>query len=349
MSIKIAVVGGGFMGRLHARTVAESAEAELAAVVDRDPAAGRAAADELGTRHLPEVEDALNEDVDAFIVAVPDRAHVGPATTALRAGRPVLVEKPMADTLEGARAIDKAAAEGGTHVAVGQILRFDPRYAGAAAAVAAGDIGEPLPATAGRIAARDIGLRMDGSSSVLFYLGVHDVDAMQWVTGKRITRVYSRAVSKLMPSNGVRSEDAIFTVAELEDGTIGELFNGWTRRSDDPVSIDGRLEVVGTEGTVAVDVRDHGLRVYGDSGLATPDALHWPEVNARIRGDLAAEVRAFVAGVRDGAEFPVPTAAAMRNVAVNDAILRSVESGVPEDVEVVDRAESAAAGAGAVR
>ena len=340
MTVKIAAVGAGFMGRLHARTVAESPEAELAAVVDRDPEAGRAAAEELGTHHLAEVEDALNDDIDAFVVAVPDRAHVGPATAALRAGHPVLLEKPMADTLEGARAIDRAAAEGGTGVMVGQLLRFDPRYAGAATAVAAGDIGEPLHATAGRIAARDIGLRMNGTSSVLFYLGVHDVDAMQWVTGKRITRVYSRAVAKLMPAHGVRSEDAIFTVAELEDGTIGELFNGWTRRSDDPVGIDGRLEVTGTEGAVTVDVRDHGLRVLGDAGLATPDALHWPEVNARIRGDLAAEVRAFVASVRDGAEFPVPTAAAMRNVAVNDAILRSVDSGKPENVELVDKAES---------
>ena len=335
MTTKIAVVGAGFMGMLHARTVAESAEAELTAIVDRDADAGRRGAGELGTRHLSEVEDALSEDIDAFIVAVPDRAHVAPARTILRAGRPVLLEKPMADTLEGARAIAAAADEGGTRVMVGQILRFDPRYAGAAAAVAAGDIGEPLHVTAGRIAARDIGLRMAGTSSVLFYLGVHDVDAMQWVTGRRITRVYSRSVSKLMPSHGVRSEDAIFTVAELDDGTIGELFNGWTRRSDDPVGIDGRLEVMGTEGTVTVDVRDHGLRVYGDAGLTTPDALHWPEVNARIRGDLAAEVRAFVANVRDGAPFPVPTDAAMRNVAVNDAILRSVDSGKPEDVEIV--------------
>jgi predicted dehydrogenase len=336
VTIKIAVVGAGFMGMLHARTVAESAEATLAAIVDRDPTAGGRGAAELGTRHIAEVDDALNEDIDAFIVAVPDRAHVAPASTILRAGRPVLLEKPMADTLEGARAIAEAATAGNTSVVVGQILRFDPRYAGAAAAVAAGDIGEPLHVTAGRIAARDIGLRMAGSSSVLFYLGVHDVDAMQWVTGKRITRVYSRAVSKLMPANGVRSEDAIFTVAELEDGTIGELFNGWTRRSDDPVGIDGRLEVMGTEGTVTVDVRDHGLRVYGAGGLATPDGLHWPEVAGRIRGDLAAEVRAFVAAVRDGADFPVPTVAAMRNVAVNDAILRSVDSGRPEDVESVE-------------
>lgn len=334
MRTKIAVVGAGFMGSLHARTVAESAEAELTAVVDRDAAAGRRVAEELGTRHLPEVDDALNEDIEAYIVAVPDRAHVAPASTILRAGKPVLLEKPMADTLDGAREIASAADQGGTAVMVGQLLRFDPRYVGAAAAVAEGEVGEPLHITAGRIAARDIGLRMAGTSSVLFYLGVHDVDAMQWVSGQRITRVYSRAVSKLMPASGVDSEDAILTVAELANGTVGQLFNGWTRRSDDPVAIDGRLELMGTEGSVSVDVRDHGLSVYSGA-LSTPEALHWPEVNGRIRGDLAAEVRNFVGVVRDGGEFAVPTADAMANVAVNDAIQRSVRSGVAEDVEQV--------------
>lgn len=335
MTIRIAVVGTGFMGMLHARTVAECAEATLAAVVDTDPGAGGRAAAELGVAHHASVDEALAHDIDAYVVAVPDRAHVGPASAILRAGRPVLLEKPMADTLDGARTIADAARDGGAGLMVGQLLRFDPRYVGAAEAVASGAIGEPIHVTAGRIASRDVGLRMAGSSSVLFYLGVHDVDAMQWVTGRRIVRVYSRAVSKLMPANGIESEDAILTVADLEDGTIGELFNGWTRRSDDPVAIDGRLEVMGTEGTVNVDVRDHGLRVYGGDGLATPDALHWPDVNGRIRGDLAAEVRHFVTVLRDGGEFAVPTADAMRNVAVNDAILRSVASGRPEDVEDV--------------
>src|SRR5690606_17420077 len=245
VTTRIAVVGTGFMGMLHARTVAECESATLAAVVDTDPDTGGRAAAELGVPHLSSVEEALERDIDAYVVAVPDRAHVEPASTVLRAGRPVLLEKPMAHTLDGARAIAAAAHEGGTRVMIGQLLRFDPRYVGAADAVRAGTVGEPLHVSAGRIASREVGLRMAGSSSVLFYLGVHDVDAMQWVTGRRIVRVYSRAVSKLMPANGVESEDAILTVADLDDGTVGHLFNGWTRRSDDPVTIDGRLEVMG--------------------------------------------------------------------------------------------------------
>lgn len=336
MTLAVAVVGAGFMGQLHARTVAECDAARLAAVVDLDPQRGRELASSYGVPFHPSVEVALEDPgIDAYVVAVPDREHVEPAATLLRAGRPVLLEKPLAHSLPGARTVAEAAEAGGARLLVGQILRFDPRYVEAAGAVASGSIGEPIHARAGRIANRAIGTRMHGTSSVLFYLGVHDADAIQWVTGCSIRRVYSRAVAKLMPSLDVPSEDAILSVVEFEGGAVGQLANGWTRRDDDPVAIDGRLEVFGTEGTVEVDVRDHGVRVFGEEGLRVPDGLHWPAVQGRIRGDLAAEVGHFVRAVRHDEEFVVSVGEAMRAVAVNDAILRSVDSGRPEEVEPV--------------
>ncbi|MQA85557.1 MAG: hypothetical protein GEV03_13240 [Streptosporangiales bacterium] len=324
------------MGQLHARTVAECDIADLVAIVDVSEEAGRTVAGRYGVEYHREVADALTDGrADAYIVAVPDRLHVEPAVTLLQAGKPVLVEKPMAHNLGGARRMAAAAEEGAARLMVGQLLRFDPRYVGAASAVAGGEIGEPLHAKAGRIASRAVGTRMNGTSSVLFYLGVHDADAIQWVTGSAVRRVYSRAVSKLMPSLGVDSEDAIVSVVEFDGGAVGQLFNGWTRTEDSPVGIDGRLEVYGTKGVVEIDVRDHGLEVFGVSGYQLPDGLHWPEVNGRIRGDLAAEVRHFVTAVAEGTPFVISVAEAMRAVAVNDAILRSVASGVPEDVEAV--------------
>lgn len=336
MPLAIAVVGAGFMGQLHARTVDESDAADLAAVIDLNQNLGREVARGLGTRHFSDVAEALSQGViDAYVVALPDRLHVDATSILLRAGKPVLLEKPMAHDLAAARQIARAAEEGGARLLVGQILRHDPRYVAAAEAVADGRIGLPLHASAGRVAARAVGTRMNGTSSVLFYLGVHDVDAIQWVTGRAITSVFSRAVSKLMPSLGVESEDAIFSVVEFEDGTVGQLFNGWTRTDDDPVGIDGRLEVFGTEGHVEVDVRDHGIRIYGRTGLELPDALHWPDVNQRIRGDLAAELAHFVRSLNDESPFVLSVAEAMRDVAVNDAILRSVASGEREQVEQI--------------
>jgi predicted dehydrogenase len=334
--LRVGIVGVGFMGQLHARVVAELEHAELAGVVDLDATTGKSVAQQYEVAYHRDVAAALEDPgIDAYVVALPDRLHVDATCALLEAGKPVLLEKPMAHSLAAARQIADAAERGAARLMVGQILRFDPRYVGAARAVADGLIGEPIHAKAGRISGRVIGTRMNGTSSVLFYLGVHDADAIQWVTGRSIRRVYSRAVSKLMPSLGVQSEDAILSVVDFENGAVGQLFNGWTRTNIDPIGIDGRLEVHGTDGVVEIDVRDHGLKIYGPSGLALPDALHWPEVNGRIRGDLAAEVSHFAHAVQEGTPFVLSVAEAMRAVAVNDAILRSVESGRPEDVELV--------------
>lgn len=333
--MKVAVVGAGFMGSLHARCVADNPLAELAGVVDLSPEHGKRLADGLDTRFIPSAEDALAEGIDTFIVALPDRHHVDTAVTLLEAGSSVLLEKPMADTLDGATRIAEAAKEGGGRLLVGHILRFDPRYAMAAEAVARGDIGDVVHVSAGRLGTRGIGLKLNGSSSVCFYIGVHDVDAIQWITGQPITRVYSRSVSKIMPQHGVNSEDAIFSTVDLADGAIGHLFFGWSRPDAGPFSIDGRFEIIGTEGTIEVDVRDHGFKIFGPDGYKIPDGQHWPEVNGHINGDLQAEVGHFLTAVHSGAPFVMRPDEAVRAVAVNDAILKSVESGEPQDVAAV--------------
>jgi len=331
---RLAVVGAGFMGQLHAKAIVDSDIAVLAAVVDVDPAA-RGLADAHGASYHASIDALLDShDVDGFVICLPDRAHVPTACALLEAGRAVLLEKPIADTLEGALRIAEAAHRGNARLLVAHLLRFDPRYAHAAAAVADGRLGEVLHLSSGRLGVRDIGHRLNGSSSVLFYLGVHDVDLIQWISGKRIVRVSSVAASKLMPSLGVDSEDLIVTNAELEDGVVAHLYAGWTLRSDTPSPINARTTVVGTEGVLEVDVRDHGLRMHTSAGWELPDGLHWPQVYGRTTGDLAEQLRHFVAAVMRGEPFRVGVGDAVSTAAVNDAILRAVRRRRPEKVEL---------------
>jgi len=335
MRLRVAVVGAGFMGQLHARVVTESPLAQLAAIVDVDRDAADRVASHFGVPHFPSV-DSICEDrhVDAAIVAVPDTAHEEPASRLLRAGKAVLLEKPVAHTLGAARRIAEVAQSSPSRLMVGHILRFDSRYAGAAERVAQGVIGVPLHVTASRFTFRQVGSRMAGKSSPCFYLGIHDIDAMQWVSGKRITRVFARAVRSAAPDSSLPpTDDAIFATCELEDGMAGNLQFGWTLPDHAPSGISARLEVVGTVGFVDVDTHDHGLRVLGVTGLTLPDGLHWPETNQRIVGDLADEVNHFLRTIRDDKDFLVPIADAVRNVAVNDAIIRSIQSNAPEVVD----------------
>ena len=325
------------MGQLHARVISESPLAELAAIVDVDQDVADRVASNFGVAWYRSV-DAICEDreVDAAIVAVPDTAHEEPATRLLHAGKAVLLEKPMAHTLDAALHIAEAARSSRSRLMVGHILRFDPRYAGAAAQVAEGVVGQPLHVTASRFTFRDVGMRMAGRSSPCFYLGIHDIDAMQWVTGRRVTRLFALAVPTVVPdSSRPPADDAIFATCELEGGVVGNLQFGWTLPNNFPSGINAHLEVVGSIGSVAVDTRDHGLQVVSAAGMTRPDTLHWPETNQRIAGDLADEVNHFVASVCNDQDFLVPITDALRNVAVNDAIIRSIKSNAAETVELV--------------
>jgi predicted dehydrogenase len=327
LTTRLAVVGAGFMGRLHAKVIAGSEVASLAAVVDTNPAA-RTVADALGAAFHSSIEPLLgSDDVDGFVVCLPDREHVETTCALLDAGHAVLLEKPIADSLAGARRIAAAARLG--RLLVGHILRFDPRYVQAAATVRSGALGDVLHMSSGRLGGQDIGLRLGSSSSVLFYLGVHDVDLLQWISGRRIVRVSSIAGPRM---------DVIVTNAELEDGIVAQLHAGWTLRPDTPSPVNAHTLVACADGALEIDTRDHGLRVHSSAGVQLPDALHWPEANGRITGDLADELRHFAVSIMRDEPFLMDVEEAVSTAAVNDAILRSLETGRPEQVAVAEAA-----------
>jgi len=123
--LKVAVLGVGHLGRIHAGIIAEREDVELVAVVDPDGERVRAVAAELGCAALEDASQ-LPDELDAAIVAVPTVHHVTVAVPLLERGVPTLVEKPLAADLAGADAILEAAQRGGVEVAVGHVERFQP-------------------------------------------------------------------------------------------------------------------------------------------------------------------------------------------------------------------------------
>jgi predicted dehydrogenase len=218
---------------------------------------------------------------------------------------------------------------------IAHLLRFDPRYEQAAIAVAAGRIGEPVHTYARRISHRAVGVRLRGVTTPVLFLATHDVDAIQWITGSRIARVFSRSVTKPGPGPDQPELRAVVSTFELENGALGTLEVGWILPDGVPARLDARIEVVGTEGVVEVDVRDHGLHIVDAGAVSFPDALHYPDIDGRLGGDVLDEVRHFVTAVRDRKPFVISTDEAMRVTAVNDAIMRSLDSGKTEEVDLV--------------
>lgn len=122
---RVAVVGAGVFGRNHLRVVKNSAHAELTAVFDVDSARAEAAAAEFGCRALPSLEE-ITHHADAAIVAVPTIHHREVACTLMEAGLDVLVEKPIAVTVDEAREMVSTATRRGRVLQVGHLERFNP-------------------------------------------------------------------------------------------------------------------------------------------------------------------------------------------------------------------------------
>jgi predicted dehydrogenase len=125
MSFRVAVVGAGRMGRLHARVLSEMAQAELACVVDTNAAAARAVARQRGCEALGDAAEAV-ERVDAAIIAVPTVHHAAAARPFVAAGKCVLVEKPFTDDAAAGEELIDLARRTGASVQVGHTERFNP-------------------------------------------------------------------------------------------------------------------------------------------------------------------------------------------------------------------------------
>lgn len=125
---RLAVVGVGSLGRHHARIYAELEEANLVAVVDTDPSRAKEVAERHGARVVATAAE-LAGHVDAASVAVPTEVHHRVALTLLEAGIDVLVEKPLAQTVEEGVEIQRAGTRCGRIVMVGHSERFHPAVA----------------------------------------------------------------------------------------------------------------------------------------------------------------------------------------------------------------------------
>lgn len=169
MSLRIAVIGVGHLGKHHARILSSLPGVELVAVADTNRARAAEIAAASGTRAACDYRELLGH-VDAVTVAVPTELHRDVALPFLKAGVPVLVEKPMARSLEEADQMIEAAAGAGGVLAVGQTERFNPALAAA----------RPLLADPRFIEVHRLGTFPERSLDidVVFDLMIHDLDVV---------------------------------------------------------------------------------------------------------------------------------------------------------------------------
>ncbi len=215
--VKVGIIGLGMMGRTHYEAYENVAEAQVVAVSDQDPK--RAAGDLTGTSgnviaggisKLPmeritgttDYRQLLASDVDVVDVCVPTTQHLEVATAALRAGKHVLCEKPLARTLAEGEQIAKAAREAKGFFMPAMVMRFWPQWVWLKQAVSTGMYGKVRSAMFRRVASMPAGWYANGAMSggAALDLHVHDVDFIHHLFGRPkalVARGYTKTSGEL--------------------------------------------------------------------------------------------------------------------------------------------------------
>jgi predicted dehydrogenase len=336
--LRFAVVGAGLWGGTHAKIFAEHPQVQLAAVCDADAERARRVAQDTGAKRWCRDyrEVAADDSITAVGIATPDFAHVEPALAMLRAGKHLLVEKPLAFTVAECEQIIAAAKESGAKLMVDFHNRWSPPFFKVKAALDAGEIGAPLYLyyrLSDTIYVPTKMLRWAARSSVAWFLASHCLDTIHWLLGERPQRVYCARRSRTLAAMGIATADHYHTLLEFPSGATALMENSWILPETTPNIIDLKFELVGDKGALYVDGSHHRmLERYTQREATYPDTFVSPVVHGKPLGFAVESIRHFVdCVVRD--REPLATGAdGLAATRVIVAMEQSADAGAPVEI-----------------
>lgn len=218
---RVAVVGVGVMGKNHVRVYREMPDVEMVAIADQNLAAVEPLSRIYGVPVYTDYHEMVRrEKPDAVTVAVPTKAHFPVAKQLLEKGCHVLVEKPIAATVEEAQELIQTAERTGKVLMVGHIERFNPAITELKRRLDRHELGRVFQIHARRLGPypsriQDVGVVMD--------LATHDLDIMRYLIGSKVTRVFAETRRELH----ISCEDLFIGTLRFSNGAVALLEINW--------------------------------------------------------------------------------------------------------------------------
>lgn len=325
----IGVIGTGNIGSYHIdRLCRQIAGARVTAVYDVDSDRARAVAGSVGAIARQTPEDLIHDEgVDAVVVASPGDTHAAFVLACIRAGKPVLSEKPLATTVHDCLEVMGAEESHGSRlVQVGFMRRYDPGFGRLKAAIVEGAIGEPLllhcihrNATAADTFTSD----MSATDSV-----IHEVDTARWLLGEELVAV-TVLTPRRSPLAAPHLQDPQLMIMESSGGVLVEVESFVNAQ----YGYDVRCEVVGSEGTVELETPTTASLTRDQTrGRAVP--ADWKE---RFGRAFHSELQQWVDGVAEGRTGGPSAWDGYAATAVAVSCVHALDTGRRSPVSLVDQ------------
>ena len=265
--VRIGLIGCGAFGESHLQAFRAIGRAQVAAAFDVDRARAERVAAEYG---IPRVCASLEEiltlaELDCLDVVTSEAEHRVAVVGGLEAGKHVFVEKPIATSLEDGAAMIETARRTGRNLMVGQILRFETRYAMLRDEIGKGRLGEMVSMHARRNRRKSL-LPVYGRTHPALENCIHDVDLMLWYHPRPVRRV--RAWHR--NTTGGKNPDTFWGVLEFEGGALGVVETIWLL-PESGIGLDDSFQAIGSRAVANINLLPGAFNILGEEGYEVPD------------------------------------------------------------------------------
>ncbi len=338
--LRVAVLGAGILGSRHARVFHEQADTEVVAVIDPNPERARSVAERVGApafERLGQVWDAT--ELDALAIATPDHLHREAAVAALERGKHVLLEKPLATSLEDAEAITLAAKRSPAVAMVNFSQRYVTEYRWIRDVVRDGRLGEVRMVTTHKFDRIYVPTRMIGwaaATSPIYFMSSHDLDLVHWYLGADPVEAMAQETRGVLQGRGIDVHDGLNALLRFDNGALANIHTSWILPDSYPNMADGFLQIIGSAGMLMLDNGRRRINAYFARGsveqsFAGPHTAD--EIDGRIVGAFTDSIGEFLACIREGREPETSPRHAMPIARVQVAVIQSLREHGPIEIK----------------
>lgn len=326
MNTRVAILGAGQAGERHAIGFAHVSSVDLVAVCDAELAKAEKLTRRYGGRAYQDWRSVIDLRPDALVVALPHNLHVEPVLMAAGRGIHILLEKPIANTMEEAQRILDACHFHGVKLMLGFVHRFRDEVLAAYGWLQEGRIGTPRAifekfGTQGSASSPEwLRSRESAGGGVLMYGAIHGVDRMRWLVGDEISDVSAMTRSF---DDSEEVEQAAAAVLSFSQGALGSLLAASPTYAAGETTWD--TEIYGTTGVIRIRTRSHATLTSEDS----EDRVDAPQGTSNVQKhyNFVRQAKAFIDLTADRLSSTPSGVDGIRSLEVIRAIYDSAATG----------------------
>lgn len=336
--LRVGVIGVGRFGRLHIKVLSQIAGCTITAIADVNDELLREVSEEFDIKatYKEAFEMIKKSDVDVVDIVSDEDTHGPFAIAAIKQGKHVFIEKPIATKHEDAVEIERLAKEHDVQVMVGNISRFSQPYVAMKRSMSQGMLGNIGMIRAKRNFSKDWFDHFGHRVHPVYESGIHDIDLILWYAESQCKQVF--AVERNI--SGYQNPDLFSAILTFENGILASLDSAWLYPKGGPINlvetldlagtIDAEIEIIGETGTANFKLAHSGYSLWTDQAVYHPELTFWTTEHDGIGGAIRAELNHFILQVHKKAESPIaPLHDSVEASRIADAIVLSAKENRP--------------------